>query len=84
MVSKTDKPDIWSLVIKNAARDISKGKMYESTSTFMIAGTETAATVLSGLTWLLCKKLEVLWKLKDEASGIQKVSQLRTCSHWYT
>lgn len=70
MVSKTDKPDIWSLIIKNAGKDVSKGEMYSNASTFMIAGTETTATVLSGLTWLLCKNPEVLQKLKDEIRGL--------------
>lgn len=70
MVSKTDKPDIWSLVIKNAGKDVSKGEMYSNASTFMNAGTETTATVLSDLTWLLCKNPEVLQKLKDEIRGL--------------
>ena len=47
------KPDIWSLAVKNAGKDVSKGEMYSNASTFMIAGTETTATVLGRLTWLL-------------------------------
>ncbi|KAF4772391.1 hypothetical protein HAV15_004813 [Penicillium sp. str.  len=70
MVSKTDKPDIWSLVIKNAGKDVSKGEMYSNASTFMITGTETTATVLSGFTWLVCKNPEALQKLKVEIRGL--------------
>lgn len=44
----TDKPDIWNLVLKNGTGQLSTGEMHSNAATFMLAGTETTATLLSG------------------------------------
>lgn len=58
---KTDRPDIWTHVLRfsnsaeNKDRGLSMNEMYSNASSFMLAGTETTATLLSGLTYLLLK-----------------------------
>jgi cytochrome P450 len=67
MAVKTDRSDFWSLIIRaGAERDISKSQLYATMSDFMIAGTETTATLLSGLTYYLCKNPEKMARLVDE------------------
>ncbi|KAF2474242.1 cytochrome P450 [Lindgomyces ingoldianus] len=66
----SDQPDIWNLVLNaKEGRGLSKGEMYANTTVFMIAGTETTATLLSGLTYYLLKHPEVLKKLAAEIRG---------------
>ena len=77
MATETDNPDIWSLVIKHGGgKEISRGEMYSNASAFMIAGTETTATLLSGVTWFLCKNPDVLQKLTAEIRGLGDADQL--------
>lgn len=54
-LEKTDaRPDIWGLVLeKEGEKGMSKHEMYVNADIFMVAGTETTATLLSGLTWHL-------------------------------
>jgi cytochrome P450 len=71
---KTDRPDIWTYVLRNSDPDkgkesLSLNQMYSCSSTFMMAGTETTATQLSGLTYLLLKNPEPMRKLKAEIRG---------------
>lgn len=67
MATKTERPDFWSLVIKAGThRDISKGQLYATMSDFMFAGTETTATILSGITYYLCKNPESMATLVAE------------------
>ncbi|KAF9885994.1 hypothetical protein FE257_012172 [Aspergillus nanangensis] len=61
---KISKPDIWGLVMnqKETLR-ISREEMYANSQVFMVAGTETTATALSGLTYQLLMnpaKLELI------------------------
>lgn len=64
---ESDRPDIWTCVMKNKELDrITLPEMQSSASTFMIAGTETTATLLSGLTFLLLKNPDVYAKLVHE------------------
>ncbi|KAH7061556.1 cytochrome P450 [Macrophomina phaseolina] len=64
---ETDRPDIWTCVMKHKEEDrLTYPEMQSSASTFMIAGTETTATLLSGLTFLLLKHPDVLEKLVRE------------------
>lgn len=77
MASDVERPDIWSLVISSSGKkEISRGEMYSNAMTFMIAGTETTATALSGLTWLLCKSPDKLQKLTEEIRGLRSPDQL--------
>jgi cytochrome P450 len=68
---QTERPDIWTYVLrntdsKNGKERLSLDQMYSCASTFMMAGTETTATQLSGLTYLLLKNPEPMRKLKTE------------------
>ncbi|KAH8727461.1 cytochrome P450 [Phaeosphaeriaceae sp. PMI808] len=60
------KPDIWKLVLGKDEEQLSLSKMHSNASIFMIAGTETTATLLSGLTFFLLKNPDKLKKVIDE------------------
>ncbi|KAH0425028.1 cytochrome p450 monooxygenase [Colletotrichum camelliae] len=50
----SEKADIWNLVLSQPdSRQITKGDMYTNSSLFMVAESETTATILSGVTYLL-------------------------------
>jgi len=62
-----DRPDIWSLVLRQKDEQaLSIGEMHSNANVFMIAGTETTATLLSGLTFYLLKNPKVMDKLVEE------------------
>jgi cytochrome P450 len=69
---KTTRPDIWAYVLRfsdseeNKDRRLSLDEMYSISSTFMIAGTETTATLLSGLTYMLLKHPQKMQRLVTE------------------
>ncbi|KAF1958541.1 cytochrome P450 [Byssothecium circinans] len=50
-----NKPDIWSLVLEKGMDQLSLPKIHANAALFMVAGTETTATLLSGLTFYLLK-----------------------------
>ncbi|KAF2014226.1 cytochrome P450 [Aaosphaeria arxii CBS 175.79] len=88
----SNEPDIWNLVMNaKEGRGLTKGEMYANTTVFMIAGTETTATLLSGVTWYLLKHQDSLKKLVDEIrgafksddditiEGLQRLKYLRAC-----
>jgi cytochrome P450 len=61
------RPDIWGLVLaRDAETGLSKLEMYKNAGLFMLAGTETTATLLSGLTYHLLKNEEKMQKLVEE------------------
>jgi cytochrome P450 len=81
------KPDIWNLILK---RDESSGlsleEMHSNASIFMLAGTETTATLLSGLTYYLLKNPDKMKTLTEEIRGsfpsdadltLEKLAQLK-------
>lgn len=64
-------PDIWNLVLEAGEKGggdagLERRDMYINAGVFMVAGTETTATLLSGLTWLLCTSPEKVGKLCGE------------------
>jgi cytochrome P450 len=69
---KTARPDIWTYVLRfsdseeNKDRQLSLNEMYSISSTFMTAGTETTATLLSGLTYMLLKHPQKMQTLVSE------------------
>lgn len=64
---ETEGVDLWSLVLKqNEDSGLSRDEMDSNASIFMIAGTETTATLVSGLTFLLLKNPEPMKKLVKE------------------
>jgi cytochrome P450 len=59
--------DIWDLVLKQKeGRGLTRGEMDANASLFMLAGTETTATLISGLTYMLMKNPASMTKLTDE------------------
>jgi cytochrome P450 len=75
---KEARPDIWGLVL---ARDdetgLSKQEMYKNAGLFMLAGTETTATLLSGLTFHLLQNPARMQKLVTEIrSSFQHENEL--------
>ncbi|KAF2711581.1 benzoate 4-monooxygenase cytochrome P450 [Pleomassaria siparia CBS 279.74] len=72
MALKTDRPDIWTHVLRHNGSAEGKGKgltqkeMYSNSGLFMVAGTETTATLLSGLTYYLLKNPKKLERLNKE------------------
>lgn len=66
------KPDIWSLVLNKGEEQISVPKMHANASLFMVAGTETTATLLSGLTFYLLKNPDKMRKVVKEVRGLTK------------
>jgi cytochrome P450 len=69
---KTDRPDIWTNVLKHSEDEEHKGKglqpteMHSNGALFMLAGTETTATSLCGLTYYLLKNPTKLARLQKE------------------
>jgi len=71
LAMKTDRPDIWTHILRHTNSEQSKKglslhQMYSNASTFMIAGTETTATQLSGLTYLLLKNPDMMKQLTSD------------------
>ncbi|KAF2280273.1 cytochrome P450 [Westerdykella ornata] len=59
--------DLWTLVLgRKEGEGLSRGEMDCNASLFMVAGTETTATLLSGLTYLLLKNPVTYKKLVQE------------------
>lgn len=74
---KDARPDIWGLVLeKEGNGGLSKREMYANSNIFMIAGTETTATLLSGLTYYLLSNPEKLAKLTTEIRSIQTEQEI--------
>lgn len=53
----TENPDFWSLVLKaqEKSRGLTRDEMHANSQVLMTAGTETTATLLSGVTYFLCR-----------------------------
>lgn len=64
----TDGHDLWTLVLdKEGKREgLSRGEMFANANLFMVAGTETTATISAGFAYLMCKNPEVYAKFKKE------------------
>ncbi|TDZ44748.1 Cytochrome P450 monooxygenase radP [Colletotrichum trifolii] len=66
------KPDIWSFVLKNAEDEkkrLTGPEMHANAAMFMVAGTETTATVLSCVTYYLLRNPRVHRLLTEEIRG---------------
>ncbi|KAF2671788.1 cytochrome P450 [Microthyrium microscopicum] len=70
MEIKEKRPDIWGLVLeKDEELGMTRKEMYANAQLFMIAGTETTATLLSGLTYYLLAHPDKMKLLADEIRG---------------
>lgn len=72
------RPDIWGLVLKHkdAGKEISRPQMDANAQLFMTAGTETTATALTGLTWLLMHNRDKYNRLIEEIRSVPDESEL--------
>jgi len=72
MSLKTERPDIWTYVLRhseseeNKVKGLSQTEMYSNAGLFMLAGTETTATELSGITYYLLKNPQKMERLQKE------------------
>ncbi|PVH77181.1 cytochrome P450 [Cadophora sp. DSE1049] len=67
LANPNPRPDIWGLTMSNEeGRGLSKPEMYGNCRVFMSAGTETTATLLSGLTYYLLQNPAKMSKLVHE------------------
>ncbi|RMZ71780.1 cytochrome p450 [Pyrenophora seminiperda CCB06] len=65
-----NKPDIWKLVLEKGGDMLSLKEMHSNSSLFMLAGTETTATLLSGATYYLLKNPAKMQKLVGEVRAL--------------
>ncbi|KAJ0387308.1 hypothetical protein COL922a_002549 [Colletotrichum nupharicola] len=65
------KPDTWSFVVKHQGdeKGLSDREMHANAAMFMVAGTETTATVLSGVAYYLLRNPAVHARLTAEIRG---------------
>jgi cytochrome P450 len=69
MAQKTERPDIWTYVTKNShieGQALAQSELHSNGALFMVAGTETTATELAGLTYMLLKNPQKLARLTSE------------------
>jgi cytochrome P450 len=67
MGAETDRKDFMSYILwHNDEKGMSKAEIAVNSATFVLAGSETTATLLSGTTFLLLKNPAALKKLTDE------------------
>jgi len=72
MERETDRPDFMTHIMRNQeseAKRLVKGEIESSFALFLIAGSETTATMLSGTTFLLLKHPNALEKMVKEIRG---------------
>ena len=69
-----EKPDIWRLAMEknDDVSAVSKRQMTAHAQAFMMAGSETTATLLSGLTFILLKHPHYMRRLQDEIRTLEK------------
>jgi len=76
LATQTTRPDIWTQVLrKEGEKALSLGEMHSNADLFMIAGTETTATLVSGLLYYLLMNPEKMKKLQDELRGAFEVRE---------
>ncbi|KAJ8111437.1 hypothetical protein OPT61_g5972 [Boeremia exigua] len=76
-----NRPDIWGLVLKNEGMNgMPRGEMDANSFLFMVAGSETTATLMSGATWLLLKNPDKYKKLTAEIRAVQRESDIDAAS----
>lgn len=85
--AKTERPDIWGLVLRQGELGcgLSLKEMHSNAALFMAAGTETTATELSGLLFLLLQNPSIMANLTgdirsacqyDEGITMERLSQI--------
>jgi cytochrome P450 len=85
IAKSNERPDFFGNILKhqNTEKGFSVPEMIATGSTLIVAGSETTATVLSGVTYLLLRNPRVLKKLQDEvrsAFTTEKEITLESCN----
>ncbi|OAL01859.1 cytochrome P450 [Phaeosphaeriaceae sp. SRC1lsM3a] len=62
----SEKPDVWNLVMKDEGKGLTLEEMHSNAELFMLAGSETTATLLSGAIYYLLKNPRTFEKLVNE------------------
>ncbi|KAK0644869.1 Cytochrome P450 monooxygenase hmp1 [Lasiodiplodia hormozganensis] len=70
--SGIDRPDIWDLILKKAAGSLSLREQYANAEIFMVGGSETTATLLSGLTYLFLTNPDKMAKAVAEVRALPR------------
>lgn len=69
LARETQRPDFWKYILRNQGKEngtLSTEENHAMGMTLMIAGSETTATLLSGLTWHLLRNPDKYQRLVDE------------------
>lgn len=75
--AERDQPDIWNLILRQPEEQrLTVDQMHANAGLFMIAGTETTATLLSGLTFYLLKNPDKMEKLVAEIRSFKTEDEL--------
>lgn len=71
LTKSNERPDFYGNILKHQGteKEFSFGEMVTNANTLIIAGSETTATLLSGVTYLLLTNPRVLLKLQHEVRG---------------
>ena len=64
------KADIWKLVLSKGSEVLNPKEMHSNASVFMLAGTETTATLLSGATFHMLKNPSKMQRLIEEVRAL--------------
>lgn len=70
--SGVDRPDIWDLILKKADGKLTLLEQYANAEIFMVGGSETTATLLSGLTYLFLTNPDKMAKAIAEVRALPK------------
>ncbi|KAH7020684.1 cytochrome P450 [Macrophomina phaseolina] len=71
------RPDIWGLTLEGKGKELlTLDDMHANGSVFMLAGTETTATLLSGLTYHLLKNPDKMRRVVDEVRALEREEDL--------
>ncbi|KAL8312494.1 hypothetical protein RB597_002900 [Gaeumannomyces tritici] len=62
----SDRPDLWNLVLADEKAPLTRHEMYSNAAAFVLAGSETSATLLSALTYLLLRDPQRMHRLVRE------------------
>jgi cytochrome P450 len=92
LAGQVDKPDIWQLVLSQSEQNLlCRKEMHANASLFMLAGSETTATLLSGLIYYLltyphthrnlCQEIRSAFKNPEEISfeSLTSLEYLNAC-----
>ncbi|KAH7042606.1 cytochrome P450 [Macrophomina phaseolina] len=71
------RPDIWGLTLERKGKELlTLDDLYANGSLLMLAGTETTATLRSGLTYYLLKNPDMIRRVVDEVRALEKEEDL--------